>query len=357
MEREKLSFLFRNFAWKECHLSSPLYQQLSLKIAQDDELLAVASHALRGQPVPNLLFGAVHYLLLKGKDHPLRDYYPDLVKSPRKADEAFPAFRDFCLLFKDEIIPILRQKRVQTNEIGRCAYLYPSFCLIYNRVKKSLSLIEIGTSAGLQLLWDHYSYAYGGSHTYGHPSSPVRIESEIRGSRQPFLFPDSPPVAFRMGIDLHIMDLTDQEDFLWMRSLIWPEHQKRVRLFEKAARQLKKHPLRLIEGDGVEMLPKLARQVPENTALCIFHTHVANQMPDQVKQKLKDQIGELGRTQTVFHYTTTWRTGTFFIWSRILAEGKTMRFWPKPRGMAVGSSGNLQNDKKTGPKPDPISPS
>jgi hypothetical protein len=24
-------------------------------------------------------------------------------------------------------------------------------------------------------------------------------------------------------------------------------------------------------------------------------------MPDQVKQKLKDQIGELGRTQTVFH--------------------------------------------------------
>lgn len=70
MKREALSVLFRNFALIECHLSSPLYQQLSLKIAQDDELLALASHARRGQPVPNLLFGAVHYLLLKGKTIP-----------------------------------------------------------------------------------------------------------------------------------------------------------------------------------------------------------------------------------------------------------------------------------------------
>lgn len=301
MERKKLSLLFKNFALKECNHSSPLYKHLSLKVAEDTELLANASHARRGQPVPNPLFGAVHYLLLKGKNHPLRSFYPSLVDIPKKAEDAFPDFRDFCLSFKEEIVPILQEKIVQTNEIGRCAYLYPSFCLIYSRVKKPLSIIEIGTSAGLQLLWDHYRYSYGKGKVYGYPSANIQIDSEIQGSRQPFLLPESPPVAFRLGVDLHINDLSDQENFLWMRSLIWPEHKKRVKLFEKAAQQRKKHPLQLIEGDAVEILPRLSDKIPENTGICIFHTHVANQIPDKAKLKLMNHIELLGKNNDVFH--------------------------------------------------------
>lgn len=63
---EQISNLFRNFSVKECKGSSDLYEHLSLQISEDSELLALASHAQPGQPIPNLLLGAVHYLLLKG---------------------------------------------------------------------------------------------------------------------------------------------------------------------------------------------------------------------------------------------------------------------------------------------------
>jgi len=158
---------FGRFAVHECRGSSPLYEQLSFHIAADEKLLCLASHARSGQPVPNLLFGAVRDLLLKGYEHGLREFYGSIVKEPRAQEAAFPYFRDFCLRYWEDIQDILVHRLVQTNEVQRCAYLYPVFCCIYEQVKKPLSLIEIGTSAGLQLAWDQYRYDYGwgGVHT------------------------------------------------------------------------------------------------------------------------------------------------------------------------------------------------
>lgn len=60
----------------------------------------------------------------------------------------------------DELKVILQEKLVQTNEILRCAYLYPMMTDIYERHQKPLAFIEIGASAGLQLGMDHYNYTY-----------------------------------------------------------------------------------------------------------------------------------------------------------------------------------------------------
>ncbi|MBA4603635.1 DUF2332 domain-containing protein [Thermoactinomyces mirandus] len=275
MKKESLSHLFRNFALNECKNSSILYGHLALNISEDKELLEIALHARSGQPVPNLFLGAVHYLLLKGKNHELRKYYPGIVDYPQKAEYSFPYFRDFCLSFREEIISILQEKLVQTNEIGRCAYLYPCFCLIYSRVKK--------------------------------PLSDILIHADIKGKRKPFLLPESPPVSMRLGIDLKVNNLSDEEDYLWLRSLIWPEHKKRVELFEKAARLLPSYSLRLIKGDGVLLLPQLVKQIPKDRAICIFHTHVANQIREKDKLELMKQIQSLGKTKEVFHlYNNMW---------------------------------------------------
>ncbi|MGM2417749.1 DUF2332 family protein, partial [Bacillus cereus group sp. BceL062] len=55
---EQISNLFRNFSEKECKGSSNLYEHLSLRIAEDEEILTLVSHAQPGQPIPNLLLGA-----------------------------------------------------------------------------------------------------------------------------------------------------------------------------------------------------------------------------------------------------------------------------------------------------------
>lgn len=184
----------------------------------------------------------------------------------------------YCKVLKCAKIEVY-WKLVQTNEVRRCAYLYPVFCWIYNKIKKPLSLIEIGTSAGLQLLWDQFSYSYGSQEVYGNRHSSIHLTSEIKGKNKPVLLFESPPVASKIGVDLHTNDLMDSDDYLWLKALIWPEHHDRMKLFDRAVILFKENPVKLLEGDGVALLPRITKNVPENSAVCIFHTHVANQIP------------------------------------------------------------------------------
>lgn len=71
--------------------------------------------------------------------------------------------------------------------------------------------------------------------------------------------------------------------------------------FERSVEQLRLTPPHLIEGDGVALLPEIVEEFPCDTTLCIFHTHVANQMPAQVKEKLLKQINDIGEQRDVYH--------------------------------------------------------
>ncbi|MCA1031280.1 DUF2332 domain-containing protein [Bacillus timonensis] len=307
MKKEQLSQRFHNFGSIETVGSSELYSLLALKIAQDDEILELCTYAKNGQPLPNLLFGAVHYLLLKGKEHELKEYYPSITRNPREKDGVFLPFKEFCKIYREEIIALLQSKLVQTNEVRRCAYLYPIFCYIYEKVKQPLSLIEIGTSAGLQLNWDKYRYSYGTGEEYGKIDSKVHITSEIRGGNKPSFPVQMPPVASKIGLDLHTNDLCNKEDRLWLRALIWPEHHERVELFDQSAEYFTQHPVELVEGDGVALLEEVVANLPTNSAICIFHTHVANQFPLELKHELVGKIKKIGSTRNVFHvYNNMW---------------------------------------------------
>ncbi|UOQ48948.1 DUF2332 domain-containing protein [Gracilibacillus caseinilyticus] len=301
MSVSQLSKVFRTFAERECTGSSPLYEYLSLKIADDSELIALASHAKQGQPIPNLLFGAVHFLLLTGKDHKLKEFYPSIVDNPSSVRDSFPYFKDFCLNHSSEIKDMIQNKLVQTNEVRRCAYLFPVFQYIFDTVHKPLAQIEIGTSAGLQLLWDKYSYSYGSNEIYGNRNADVHLYSIIKKGKMPFLKDNIPPVANRIGVDLHTVDLKKETEYLWLNALIWPEHHERRVLFQKASRCVKENHLTLIDGDGVELLPNLTENISNDYCICVFHTHVANQMPEDAVNKLLHHVKMIGENREIFH--------------------------------------------------------
>ncbi|WP_027964124.1 DUF2332 domain-containing protein [Halalkalibacillus halophilus] len=300
MEVNQLSDRFNKFA-EECKGSSELYEHLSGEIAKDEKLLQLSSYAQDGQPVPNLLFGAVHFLLLKGMKHDLEKFYLTMVESPSEVANSFPPFKDFCLTYQPEIQSILESRLVQTNEVRRCAYLYPAFSMVYEASHKPLTLIEVGTSAGLQLLWDQFSYSYGSGEMYGKLDSEVHISSSVMGGAPPVMLRVAPPVSMRIGLDLHVNDVAEEDDFLWLKALIWPEHADRRELFEQAASHLKDHHIRLIEGDAIELLPELINTVPKNTMICVFHTHVANQMTEDQKSKLTELIQTIGEEREISH--------------------------------------------------------
>lgn len=307
METSKLSEQFERFASRECRGSSPLYEHLTRQLAADVPLLRMAAYARSGQPVPNLFLAAVHYLLLQGADHPLRSYYASLVEQPEDAGTSYACFREFCLQYEQEIIGLIQHRLVQTNEVRRCAYLYPGFCLVFEQTNRPLACVELGTSAGLQLLWDQYRYSYGLTEVYGNPDSPLHIRSELRGERTPLLLKQSPPVAARIGIDLHPNDLSRPDDGLWLKALIWPEHSERRSAFEQAAQLVKRQSLKLVEGNGITLLSELVSRIPHDHVLCIFHTHVANQFTPDEKTALLEQVKQIGQTRDVFHlYNQMW---------------------------------------------------
>lgn len=305
MNQRSLSQSFKRFT-EECKGSSELYEFLSSQIADDERLLELAAHVREGQPGPNMLFGAVHHLLLQESDHDLKYYYPSMSESPENRKNSFASFKDFCLENQLEIIGILRNKSVQTNEVRRCAYLYPTFNYAYKQVGKPLAMIEIGTSAGLQLMWDQYSYSYGTDQLFGNVASKVHLTSEVRGELQN-IQSEPPIITQKIGVDLNVVDLEKHEDVSWLKALIWPEHKERLALFDKAIEIFKGNSPKLIEGNGVDLLEEISREIPEKNALCIFHTHVANQFSKEMKFDLLEKIEKLGHKRDIIHvYNNIW---------------------------------------------------
>lgn len=295
---------FKIFA-DECAGSSELYRNLSLKIAQDEELLALAATSREGQPEPNLLFGAVHYLLLNGKENPLGRYYPSLKIDPEGPEYAFPAFRKFALGHANEIESILSERLVQTNEVQRSAYLFPAILTTHRLFEnKPISLIELGASAGFNLLWDLYAYQYNEDEPVGLLTSSLKLTSSFRGDKRPDFSGLMPTISRRIGIDLHPVDLMDKDQVLWLQALVWPEHFERRARLNKAVRIAMINPLDMVTGDAVEALPGVLAEIPASEVAYVYHTWVANQMSEAQREKLLQIVDEFGQKQDIVHIHT-----------------------------------------------------
>ena len=302
-EQLSLEFLakqFKGFAEHTRRDASPLYEKLSRAISGDVEILALAAHAKSG-PVPNLFFGAVHFLLLREAGSPLAAFYPSMTKMPMKDADLYSTFRSFCVEHAEEIKSLLQTRRVQTNEVQRSIVLLPAFGMVAERAHdRSVTLVEIGASAGLNLLWDHYGYDYGTGRKYGNPGSPVQLSCALRGDRQPPLPEVFPKVASRLGVDLQPIDVHDQAAIDWLRALIWPEHIARVELLQRAVEVARHDSPEILAGDALDLLPGIMASVPEETVLCIFHSFTINQFSSEGRKSLALFLDDYGMKRDLY---------------------------------------------------------
>ena len=275
--------------------------------------MSIAGAAPAGPPVPNLFFAAVHYLLLagmtrgltRGNDR-LAEFYPSLTALPESPDAAFPSFRAFCLERRPALEHLLRTRRVQTNEVGRCAYLYPAFALVAQWSRRPLVIIELGASAGLNLLWDQYRYEYDGEMVCGQRDAPVVIRSRFRGDGRPSLPERAPRVMDRVGVDLEPIDVRDLDQTSWLRALVWPEHRARATLLVSALTFAQRTPPRMVRGDALTCLPGLLRDAPRDVAVCVTHTHTLNQMAEDRRTALNALLDESSRDLPLYRVSAEW---------------------------------------------------
>lgn len=306
---EALSTRFSQFAGEAGHYS-PLYSALAGAISGDAELLALISRCRPDQPAPNMLFGAVHFLQLKGNRHPLAAHYPTLTPKSLPADGAFPHFRSFCLQNRNAIMELMQTQRVQTNEVGRSTFLYPAFCFISQQVGGTpLALVDIGPSAGLTMNWDRYSYVYRSSLRRGSADAALQLECDLRGSQQPRLPQDFPQIHSRVGLELHPINLDHEDERLWLEALIWPEHLERVRLLHAALEIWRAHPQSILAGDAVDILPSVLQEIPGEVPTVVYHSMALYQFPAERQARFKELLQEFGRKRPIYHLSAEWVGG------------------------------------------------
>ena len=298
---EQMEARFLAFAESECKGYAPFYEGLSEAVAGESDVLDIARQSNQGQPIPNLFFAAVHYLLLSESDHPMARHFSSVESSKSAAAEIFSNYRTYCLENRDSLLSLLSKRRVQTNVVGRCAYLMPSFGIVSTDAQgRPLALIDVGASAGLNLNWDRYRCSYSNGRDFGPAEATVHLDSEVVGGRFPELPDQYPKVASRVGIDMSPVDLSDPDALLWSRSLIWPEHPQRARVFEAAASVLAQNLPTLLAGDALDLLPGILETVPDNLALCVFHCHTLNQFTPQARESFREIIEQASANRAVY---------------------------------------------------------
>ncbi len=304
MELEEIAREFRFFAGM-CAGRAPLYEALAEGVSADDSILSLARGGRQGHPPVNLLFGAVHYLLLSGAEHPLRRLYPS-VGGGEDPDGAYPVFVDFCRRHEGAIRELVRTRRVQTNEVGRSGLLLPALSLAWESGGRSpLYLIEVGASAGLNLFFDRYRYAYSGGRECG-PASPAVIRTELRGPA-PCPVPSTlPGIGARVGIDLAPVDVTDPDAVRWMEALIWPDQVHRLELLRAAAGLAREDPPRLVRGDALETVGGLMADAPPRMPVCVFHSNAVYQMSEDWRAAFPARLAELSRDRDLMEVSLEW---------------------------------------------------
>ena len=259
---------YRRFAQLEARGRSSLYEQITASVADDAEVLAFLGSLPPAKRQPNLLLAAVR--LLAG------------------VQDSYRAFRAVLLDRREEVAAIMRSRSTQTNEPARCAVLLPALA----QLPQPLALIEVGASAGLTLLPDAYGYDYAGRRIEpADPAAPV-LPCRPRG---PVPVPAAvPEVAWRAGIDLNPLDVTDPEDVTWLSSLIWPGEAGRAERLSAAVAVARRRRPRIVAGDLITELPGLAGQAPAEATLVIYHTSVLSYVEPARRATFADLVGELG---------------------------------------------------------------
>jgi hypothetical protein len=262
---DELAHLWNWFAEAQFRNDSPLYERIAAAVAADRDLLEVVRAAPPAAHMPLTLLGAVHYLLLDGLDHLLADVY-----AGRSDADPAPLFLDICRTHRDKVVELLATRHVQTNDCGRSAVIGIGLTWLATLFDDPFALVDVGASAGINLLCDRYRIDYGPHGTTGPVDSPVEINCRVLAGDPP-VADRLPPLVARGGIDRSPIDLRDPDDARWLLACVWPDTGRLARTAASIA-LVRDDPPTLVAGDAVEALPWVLAELPSGVLPVIVTT-------------------------------------------------------------------------------------
>lgn len=168
----------------------------------------------------------------------------------------------------------------QTNEAGRSwGYVAALLWLGAQGLPPRWDCIEIGSSAGINLMIDRYRYELGGVGV-GPIQSGMRIAPEWRGPPPPAPQPGWGFEAIK-GCDVAPVDLTDPAQLLRLRAFVWREHTERFARLDFAARSAAEKRPDLVQADAAGFVEAaLAKPQKAGTTRVLMHSIVWQYLGD-----------------------------------------------------------------------------
>jgi hypothetical protein len=261
-----LAAQYREFA-ADAHDESPCFEEWSLAVADDPDVLTWLSGLPRVKQQPNLVFAAARW---------------HAVPAPGPYD----GLRRVLLDDDGRVRSTILDRSTQTNEAGRLATLVP----VLGGLHGPLALVEAGASAGLCLYPDLYDYAWpplGGLVGSGGPTLTCVVEGDVPIPER------HPEVAWRGGVDLHPLDVTDPAAMAWLEMLVWPEQDDRRARLRAAIDIARTDPPRIHTGDLLEEVPALVAEAGRHGTPVVFHSAVIAYVDERDRPRFGEMMRDL----------------------------------------------------------------
>ncbi len=268
-------------------MGAPIYARLCGAIAEGLTRDSVVGRRILdwpGEPtrdaLPLRFVGGLHALVLAGADDELADIFSGRIADP----DAIAAALGRVLLRHDATLLPWLDGPPQTNEPGRSAALMTGLLEIARRHGPRIEILEIGSSAGLNLLIDRYRFDLGGV-MVGPPDAPVTITPEWRG-------PPPPAVPIEIvatrGCDVAPMDATDPAIGARLAAYVWAETPVRMARLKGAIAMVREKPVDLVRADAADWVEaQLAEPQPEGVTRVLMHSVVWQYLPATVADRIK----------------------------------------------------------------------
>jgi hypothetical protein len=211
----------------------------------------------------------------------------------------------------------------QTNEAGRSAnFIAAMLWLAEQGLPARFACLEIGSSAGINLMLDRYAYDLGGVKVG--PAEPVMaFRPAWEGAPPPAR--DIAILGTR-GCDVAPVDLTDPAQALRLKAYIWPEHTVRFERMDAAIRAATARKPDLVRMNAADFVAaELAKPQASATTRVLVHSIVWQYVPADQQARVTAAMEAAGARATA---------DAPLAWVQVEADRTvhrhklTVRYWP-----------------------------
>ena len=213
--------------------------------------------------MPLRLFGGAHYLVLAGQAEP---YWLD--------GDPWPSFRALLESHADWLRTFVTEQSVQTNEVRRSWALLPG--ILAAAPGETVDVVELGPSAGLNLVFDRYGYRYVHG-AWGRDDARLVLSGREHGFVPSRLLERRLRVRRRVGIDRDPVDVTTEHGARLLEAFVWPDEPERLERVRLAIDQLCEDPPLLVRGDFVDTIGDI---VERGTPTVVFDSNATEYLDD-----------------------------------------------------------------------------